>query len=324
MRPRPAASVLPARRQLEAIIEDELWRPLPRGLEEAVAQLAEKDGGSSIAAVLFYGSTLRDGNTGDGMVDLYCLVDDLRAFYGHRRFLAWAAALLPPNVSHLVASTRQGKLRAKIAVMSVAQFRWAARHGVGMSIWARFCQPAALCYARDADAATAVREAVADAAVTAVRWAVRSRTEAVATPARLWTDLFRLTYGAELRAEGPSRAATIYGHDPVRYERLLEPALLAGEVGYERADEGIRPIMPPLSAVRRRLRRTAWTVLGKTISILRLCKAAFTFEDGVDYLCWKIERHSGTRVVLTEWQRRHPLLAGPFVAWRLWRRGILK
>lgn len=324
MRPRPAASALPARRQLEAIIENELWRPLPRGLEEAVAELAAGDGGSSIAAVLFYGSTLRAGNTADGMVDLYCLVDDLRTFYGHRRFLAWGAVLLPPNVSHLVASTRQGELRAKVAVMSMAQFRRATRYGVGMSIWARFCQPAALCYARNADAATAVREAVADATVTAVRWAVRSRSEAVATPDRLWTDLFRLTYGAELRAEGPSRAATIYGHDPARYERLLEPALLAGGISYERTGEGIRPSILPLSAVRRRLRRTAWTVLGKTISILRLCKAAFTFEDGVDYLCWKIERHSGTRVVLTDWQRRHPLLAGPFVAWRLWRRGILK
>lgn len=324
MRPRPTASVLPARRRLEAIIEDELWRPVPHCLEEAVAQLAEGDGGSSMAAVLFYGSTLRDGNTGDGMVDLYCLVDDLRTFYGHRRLLAWAAAALPPNVTHLVASTRQGKLRAKIAVMSMAQFRWAARHGAGMSIWARFCQPAVLCYARDADAATAVRDAVADAAVTAVRWAVRWRTESVATPDRLWTDLFRLTYGAELRAEGPSRAATIYGYNPARYERLLESALLAGGIGYERIGEGVRPSMPPLSAVRRRLRRTTWTFLGKTISILRLCKAAFTFEDGVDYLCWKIERHSGTRVVLTDWQRRHPLLAGPIVAWRLWRRGVLK
>lgn len=324
MRPRPAASALPGRRPLEAIVEDELWRPIPRGLEAAVEQLSSGPGGPSIAAILFYGSTLRDGNTSGGMVDVYCLVDGYRAFYGSRRFLAWAGALLPPNVSHLVASTPLGPLRAKVAVVSVPQFRRAARHGLGMSIWARFCQPAVLCYARDAEAAAAVRDAVADAVVTAVRWASRSRSEAATTPGRLWTDLFRFTYGAELRAEGPSRAATIYDHDPARYERILAPALRAAGIGYELIGERIRPGVPPLSTVGRRLRRTAWTVLGKAISILRLFKAAFTFEDGVDYLCWKIERHSGTPVVLSEWQRRHPLLAGPFVAWRLWRQGVLK
>ena len=42
---------------------------------------------------------------------------------------------------------------------------------------------------------------------------------------------------------------------------------------------------------------------------MRLAKASFTFAGGIDYLAWKINRHAGTNIVLTPWQRRHPLLA---------------
>jgi hypothetical protein len=166
-----------------------------------------------------------------------------------------------------------------------------------------------MCFARDAAAAVAVRSAVGDAVATAARWAVCLRSDAAATPKQLWTELFRFTYRTELRAEGPDRAGLIFDHDASRYERILRPALRAAGDG--------QPELGPLE-------RFAWRSFGKTLSVLRLCKAAFTFADGVDYLCWKIERHSGHRLVLTPWQRRHPLLAGPFVAWRLWRQGDLR
>ena len=305
MRPSPP----PSSSALESVVERELWQPLPPGLDRLAAHLLERDGGAAIAAILFYGSALRARSAGEGIVDLYCLVDNLRAYYGDRRLLAAAGAVLPPNVSYEVAETPVGAIRAKVALMSLAQFRRAVRQARGMSIWARFCQPALLCFARDAEASAEVRSAVADAVATAGRWAVRLRSDAAATPTQLWTDFFRFTYRTELRAERPGRAGLIFDHDPGRYERILEPALRAA---------GIDP--PPLGP----LERFAWQSFGKTLSVLRLCKAAFTFSDGVEYLCWKIERHSGHRLVLTPWQRRHPLLAGPFVAWRLWRRGVLR
>ena len=31
---------------------------------------------------------------------------------------------------------------------------------------------------------------------------------------------------------------------------------------------------------------------------------------GIDYLAWKINRHAGTAITITPWQRRHPILAG--------------
>ena len=46
----------------------------------------------------------------------------------------------------------------------------------------------------------------------------------------------------------------------------------------------------------------------------------FTFSGGAEYLAWKIERHSGHKVELSDWQKRHPVIAGlvllPQLLWR--------
>src|SRR3546814_12011358 len=65
-------------------------------------------------------------------------------------------------------------------------------------------------------------------------------------------------------------------------------------------------------------------VQGKLLSVARLCKAAFTFQGGAEYLLWKIERHSGVSIALTPWQRRHPLLASTVLFWRLYRPGAFR
>ncbi len=72
------------------------------------------------------------------------------------------------------------------------------------------------------------------------------------------------------------------------------------------------------------LRWAGRRVLGKTLSVLRLIKSAFTFDGGVDYILWKIERHSGVRLPVSPWQRRHPLLASPVFLWRLYRLGAIR
>ena len=58
--------------------------------------------------------------------------------------------------------------------------------------------------------------------------------------------------------------------------------------------------------------------------MLRLAKASLTFEGGVDYAAWKIERHTGVRVVVTDRLRRYPLVFGWTVLWRLLRRRALR
>jgi hypothetical protein len=69
-----------------------------------------------------------------------------------------------------------------------------------------------------------------------------------------------------------------------------------------------------------RLRR--WQ--GKVLSVLRLTKAAFTFNNSISYAAWKIERHTGVRVEVTPMLQRHPVLWGLKVSWRLLRRGVMR
>jgi hypothetical protein len=58
---------------------------------------------------------------------------------------------------------------------------------------------------------------------------------------------------------------------------------------------------------------------GKPLNLLRLLKAATTFEGAARYAAWKLERHTGVAVRLTPWRERHPVLAAPGVLWQVWR-----
>ncbi|MBP2301131.1 hypothetical protein [Azospirillum picis] len=304
-----------------AAIDEGLGRPVSaeaRRLTDAI--LARHRG--SVAAVLFYGSCLRSADP-EGILDVYVLTTSLRGF--HRRL--WPSlfnALLPPNVSYLEVPGENGRMiRAKVAVMGLGAFARAMRpDGLDTTLWARFCQPAALIHADDRTVRGQVVEALADAMATAAGWAVRLGPE-TGTPADYWTTLFRHTYGAELRVESRNRPELIYGWAAGRYDELLRPALARAGIVVEDEDDGcLRPLVADRSAVLRRWRMRRR--FGKPLNVLRLVKAAFTFENGVDYLLWKLERHSGRRLQLTGWQRRHPVLAAPGVLFRLYRDGTLR
>ena len=138
------------------------------------------------------------------------------------------------------------------------------------------------------------------------------------TARAFWTRAFTETYRSELRAEGPERAATLVAADAERYGRI-------SQILFDRpSPDPDQPLGAKLSRRGHRRSRTAWFArrcLGKPLSMLRLTKAAFTFDNGAAYLLWKIERHSGVTLTLTPWQRRHPILASSVVFWQLYRRG---
>jgi hypothetical protein len=271
--------------------------------------------GATVAAVLFYGSGLRDDDP-DAIIDLYVLVDDYRAFFP-RRTPAVFNRLLPPNVLFLPSNGRNAGF--KVAVISRRQFRDrlvpASRD---TTLWARFCQPVAVAYSRDVEAREWVVAALADAAATAIHWAVRLGPDQ-GTAADYWAALFRHTYAAEMRVEGGGRAKTIADFAADRYAALIAAS---GELAAEPG--GLRRTISTAEAHRARAAWARRRRIGKTLNIARLAKALFTFDGGIDYIVWKLERHSGQPVALTPWQRRHPLLAAPFVLASLRRRGIVR
>ncbi len=156
------------RGRLEAQIARELAQPAhPAALALADAIRARH---GSIAAILFYGSCLRQPATAatppDGVLDFYVVVDRYQDAYPGR-LLALANRILPPNVFHATALWRGGPVRAKYAVISMAQFRrGVSRASLSTSLWARFAQPCRLVWARDEAARAAIGAALAEAVIT--------------------------------------------------------------------------------------------------------------------------------------------------------------
>ena len=292
---------------LARAVERELATPAPAFAARLAAFLAERF--EDAAAVLFYGSALRTGDT-DGVLDFYVLTRS-----PPRRLLS---RLIWPDVSYWEMDDGPARLRAKVAAMSLAQFRRAAAgEGIDTTVWARFVQPCTLAWSDGPDSAQAVSGALAEAAKTAGRFAAALGPEE-GTPAALWTSLFSRTYAAEFRVEPGGREASILAADPARYEARLSQVWRAAGIEFAAREAGtLRPALP--SAERARLLR-AWRVrraFGRPLTIARLIKAAFTFDGAARYAAWKIERHTGVAVPLTPWRERHPILAAPGVLWRL-------
>ena len=307
---------------LRGILAEELRRELPPAVTTLAAKLAERAHGAA-AAVLFYGSNLRDARL-DGVLDFYVLLDRVSAWPGPR-LAALANRLLPPNVGYIEATVEGQALRAKYALISVAQFRrGVSPAALDTTLWARFSQPCCCAWARSDADREAATDAVRQAVLTAAGWAAElgpARGDALA----YWRALFAHTYAAELRVEKSARGDDLVARDAERYARLLPHAWRAAGIAFESTSED--QLVPQLSPYSRGAAARRWAVrrrLGKPLNIARLLKAAFTFDGAMDYALWKVERHSGVRPEVTDWQRRHPLLAAPGLYRRLRKLNVLR
>lgn len=281
-----------------ALVGAELTKPVDPRVTEMAAAIAAQYGAAS-RAVLFYGSCLRESQLDGLMLDFYLIVSDYRAAYD-KRWLALANRLIPPNVFPF---THAG-LSAKYAVLSEEDIaRLCSARADNVSVWARFAQPARLVWVAEEAAKGKAVAAVARAGPTLLSLALPGvAPEQRASARAVFNHGFSMTYKAELRAERKGRGGSIIDSAPAYYTALFEGAV---------ADGLIDPARPAnttdATAAARRWR--ALQRRGKALSVIRLIKASFTFAGGIDYLAWKINRHAGTKIVISPWQRRHPLIA---------------
>ncbi|MGI4875896.1 MAG: hypothetical protein ACRYG4_00240 [Janthinobacterium lividum] len=297
---------------------------MARPVDPAVARLAGIVAGrfDGAGAVLFYGSCLRAASLDGLMLDFYLVVDDYARAYGptrRGRFLAAANRLLPPNVFQVEVAG----LRAKYAVLSAADLaRLAGRATRNPSVWARFAQPSRLVWWRDERARVATVAAVAGAPVALLAAAAPLAAEAT-TVRDLWLGAFAATYRTELRSERAGRGVALFDAEPGWYRAVTGPALAAAGIAATVDGDAIRFAAPlagaPAESVWRRRR-----IEGKALSVARLLKASATFDGGLDYLAWKITRHSGVAVDVRPWQRRWPLLGAIVLLPRLFFRGAVR
>lgn len=281
--------------------------------------------GDGVLGILMYGSCLRSGDPADGLVDLYVVVDDYRVY--RRRGLALANRLLCPNVFYLEMETGAGRVRCKYGVVAARDLERATSSAFESCFWGRLAQPVAILYARGSDDRRFLESALERAADTFL-----ARVLPV-LPARglledLWAGGLAMSYATELRAETRARSRELVHADREffiavtrdwagRHPARLRLEQRQGEWFYETS----------LSPARRRRGRVAWGLRrpwGKLLSLARLTKGLYTFDGGLDYIAWKLERHSGQRIEIPDKVRRRPLLHVWGLAWRLHRRGVFR
>jgi hypothetical protein len=293
----------------------------------ALVEALRRRHGETVNAILFYGSCLRSGDLFDGLVDLYLIVDSYTAFYT-RKTRALANWVLPPNVFYTEIRVAGRVMRAKYAVISSADLRnGTSRRWFHSYLWGRFTQPTALAWCRDEAARRLIEASFVSARRTFLE-RVLPRLPAAGRVRDLWQQGLQLSYGAELRAESAGRSAELTAAAVDYYVAATREAATA--LRYPLTLEGngddirYRTEIPALS---RALSRAGWilrTAQGKLLSVARLLKALFTFEGGLDYIAWKLERHSGQRIEIPPRVRRYPLIFIWGLFWRLYRRGVFR
>lgn len=317
---------LPTQAEAHQALKDYLARetagPVPAFVTTFADALMRKFPG---ATIVYYGSAIGDQGTaaavGNAVMDFYVLVADYRAAFA-APLLRLAARLLPPNVFYLEVPHGDVMLRAKYAVVSLPHFeRLNSAQTFHSYFWARFAQAVRIVAAPDRAARQRAEESLARATETFCTTAACLVPDRFG-PRDLWLAGLAASYSSELRAEGTDRAAAVLDRAPGRCEAITAWALRAAGREVDVTDDGRLTTRQTPAARRSALRGWHMRKLqGKLLSLARLAKATFTFDGGLDYILWKIERHSGVRVIPTDWQRRHPLVAAPILALKVYRRG---
>ena len=169
--------------------------------------------------MLFYGSALRDGAL-DGVLDFYVLHRSAGAWPGSR-LAALANRVLPPNVGYVEEDIDGRTLRAKYAVMTLAQFRRAmAAERIDTTLWARFSQPCACVCARAAKPSARGARGGRRGRGRRRRAGRRALGPERGEPTDYWRALYARTYAVELRVERGARGRRPGGARPATATRV--------------------------------------------------------------------------------------------------------
>jgi hypothetical protein len=283
--------------------------------------------GASINGIIAYGSCLRSGDIFDGLLDLYLISDDYRSAYSNSA-LVLANWMLPPNVFYCEVDHEGKTLRAKYALISRADFqKCCSSRRFESYIWGRFAQPVSIIWSRDERSKQILDSCLWGAVCTFLECAL-PKLPAQGSVDSLWSGGLALSYASELRSERSSRTQELASTSNTWFADVTQA--VSRSLGFPLSlyhSDGELHYRAQVPSMQRRLSSTWWVLrrwLGKLMSILRLLKALFTFVGGLDYVAWKLQRHSGQEVVIPDRVRRFPLIFVWGFCWQLYRRGILK
>lgn len=287
----------------------------------AAARSIVERGGPAVRAVVFFGShKTRARPDAWSAHDFFVLTRGYADFYRSLRragslrrrpgLVAALNAWLPPNqISLRGDDARSGAWHAKCAVIDLERLATetsSRRHD--HFCLGRLCQPVELLYAADGAARERVLDALLGAHVLTFDW-VRPSLPARFDAAEYCRTMLRVSLSREVRPEPSGRASALFEAQrdelvPV-YGALLEGLARRGELN-ALAGGGFELSRPVTAALRVRTRAYfAWSMVRATA---RWAKYVVTFDDWLEYIVRKAERHTGQTIELSERERRHPLV----------------
>jgi len=282
----------------------------------AVCDIIETKHEERVLAFIYYGSSLRELENPEKMLDFYVIVDSYRKTHKNP-VRALLNALIPPAVYYLEHTDATSVTSTcKYSIMSITAFEKRCSSKALLSqTWGRFSQPCALLRPKS-EAITSRIIAARENAIRHIAAETASFFGQSVTPQNFWARAFHESYRTELRPESSlERSAEIVKRYLSRYERL--------SVILYQVDRGLIY----LPETRRKGAKIRWflrRLLGKPMTAIRVLNSAATFEGGLDYVLRKLKNHSGVTINPTPFQRRHPVLCAPVLGWKLWRKGAFQ
>jgi hypothetical protein len=297
---------------------------------EPLLRVIKEKHGDTLLAILVYGSWLRGKR--DTMLDFYVLVEDYRTL--ESAWQGYLCRLLPPNVYQIFHKPEEDRvddvdsegheLRAKYALLTLDQFCHALQYDFHSYFWARFVQPCEILFVRDKQTEVALTGSFKTALNTFMRYVLPTMPDLFSSR-ELWTKGLSQTYRCELRTESKDRVFSLYDFNPDYYEEVtLSMAMSGSDLSVSEPD---KMFCNQSGVTARKFSSLSWWIRrmqGKLLSILRLFKAAFTFNDPLEYLLWKVERHTGIHVEPSTKQLKHPLIFAWPLLWQMYKQGAFR
>ena len=301
--------------------------PAARALAEYAASIA----GAATRAILHYGSRAQGrGVRQDSAFDFFIVVDDYRSVYRslaatlgthYRPRLAVALAwVLPPNVVSVRHRTSADDHEAKCVIISTRHlYRECSVHARDQFVRGRLSQHVVLAWARDPASAEIVEQCVREARYSTFDW-LRVFLPSCFDIDQYCRTMLTVSLAHEIRLEARDHANTLFSAQRGMLRALYGPVLERLTATGVLSCDGTHYVQrrPPGTATRLRVR--ARLRLSKWRTTLRLLKHPFLYDGWLDYLLRKIDRSTGEKIVLTELERRRPLVFLWPRAWRHLRR----
>jgi len=278
--------------------------------------------GPSLLGVVFFGSRKTQAGPDPWSAhDFFVLTRDYRSFYGalhaaggQRRSPTLVAALnavLPPNqISLLPLIDGEVGLRAKCAVIALDRFvRETGPRRRDHFCAGRLFQPAEVVFAANEDMHERILDGLVSAHLATFGW-VRPWLPDRFDVETYCRTLLRVSLSREIRPEPTGRRADSLWNAQRDYLTAVYAAFLEDLAESEHIDPhgdgsySLREAVGPGERFRVAL-YFRWLMLRATV---RWLKYMITFEDWLDYILRKAERHTGERIVLTTRERRLPLI----------------